>query len=93
MICKVAMLCRSLVEQFLGDIAAILSDLLQHSLVKPDVHFGIIAAHQVRWAAELRRQFLACGQARVDVQGFHQIDDRFPPIEVFALFVVEFLED
>jgi hypothetical protein len=36
---------------------------------------------------------LAGGKTAIPLQELHQIDDRFPPIEIFALFVVKFLED
>jgi len=74
-----------------GHLAAAFSKLRHDLLVQPDIH--VRRAIESAGVAEFLGQLFAGGKTAVQFQQLHQIDDRFPPIEVFALFVVKFLED
>src|SRR3546814_15275400 len=58
---------------------AVRGEFAHHRLVQPDVHFG--TAVEFAGIAEFLRELLAVGEARVDVEQFHQVDDRGAPVE------------
>lgn len=81
----------SLIEQILRNLAAVFRKLYEHLLVQPDVHRrGIIF---VTGVAELGREFFACLQAGIHTHEFHQIYDRFLPIESLGIFRSHLCED
>src|ERR1700761_7491175 len=63
-------------------LAAVGGELGHHLLVQPDVHAGGIVG--VAGVAEFFRQFLACGKTGIDIERFHQINDRGAPLQLFA---------
>ena len=74
-----------------GHRAATLGKLRHDLLVQPQVHFG--RAIEGAGVAEFLGQLFAGAKAAVELQQLHQIDDRLLPVEIFALLVVDFLED
>jgi hypothetical protein len=71
-------------KQFLGNFAAIFSELLHDFLMEPDVHRRRIV--HVAGEVKLLGKLLARGKAAVHVDEFHQIDDRFFPVQRFGIF-------
>jgi hypothetical protein len=54
-----------------------------HLLVQPNVHTcGIISVARI---AKFLGKLLARAKARVDVERFHQVNDRRPPLQFFLL--------
>ena len=59
--------------------------------MQPDVHGrGIVG---VAGVTEFGRQFLARGEAGVDIERLHQVDDRGAPFQLFALGGDRLVED
>ena len=77
--------------QAIWHLSSTLSKLGHDLFVQPDIHLG--RAIESASVTQFLGQLFAGGKTAVQFQQLHQINDRFPPIEVFALFVVEFLED
>src|SRR3954451_4442565 len=63
--------------------AAVGGKFCHHLLVQPDVHVCRITA--VTGVAEFFRQLLSRSEAGIDIECFHQIDDRGAPLQLFAL--------
>src|SRR4051795_5853697 len=64
-------------------LAAIGGELGHYLLVQPDVHGrGIVGVAAV---AELLGEVLARGEAGIDVERLHEVDDRGAPFQLFAL--------
>src|ERR1700716_695806 len=72
-------------------LAAVGGKLDHDLLVQPDVHGGGIIA--VAGVAEFLRKLLARGEAGIDIERLHQIDDRGAPFQLFALGGNRLVED
>jgi len=72
-------------------LAAIGRELGHHLLVQPDVHAGRIVG--VAGVAELLGELLARGEAGVDIERLHQVDDRGPPLQLLPLRGDRLVED
>src|ERR1700722_1688736 len=72
-------------------LATIGSELGHHLLVQPDVHAGGVAG--VAGVAKFLRQLLARGKTGMDIARLHQIDDRGPPLQLFALGLDRLVQD
>src|SRR5687767_12378397 len=68
--------------QLVGDFPSVRGELLHHLAVQPDIHFR--AAVLGTGVAELGRELLAVGETGVEVEHFHQIDDRLLVIQALA---------
>src|ERR1700681_26058 len=72
-------------------LAAVGGKLDHDLLLQPDVHGGGIIA--VAGVAELLRELLARGEAGIDIERLHQVDDRGAPFQLFALGGNRLVED
>src|SRR5689334_22373851 len=72
-----------LMLDFRRQLAAIGGELGHDLLVQPDVHAGGVVG--VTGIAKLLGEFLAGGEAGVDVERLHQVDDRGPPFQLLML--------
>src|SRR5581483_10479714 len=71
--------------------SAVGGKLRHHLLVQPDVHGGGIIG--VAGISQLLRQILARGEAGIDVERFHQVDDRGAPRQFLVLGSDRLVED
>lgn len=71
-------------QQFLGYVAAVGREFLQHTLMQPHVHLRGVA-HLGRGTTQLDGQFLARRETTVQIEQLQQVDYGDPPVELFGI--------
>jgi hypothetical protein len=88
--CRLCAIC-FLFSQLVGDLAAVLRELLHHLLVQPDIHRRRIV--RVTAIVQFGSKLFARREARVEIEKLHEIDNRLLPVELFLVVGRELGED